>query len=379
MRPTWRAAGATGLWLVLEWYGATSEVSWLFLLAAWVLALVVACAVYAAWNRRGLSLQLSVERSRPSADSPVQSLPEGVLRTSPTQVPIFEKDGLELAAGLRTSRGARGPAWVSGEVGGTELKFGTGVVPVKGWSRSSVLPELRRGSVGATGWSIGTSDPLGFFRGRRACPDSEVALVLPRFASLAGQRQARELEASTAAPRAGSGNELLGIREYRVGDSLRRIDWRSSARHGGLVVREYEPPGLQTVAIYLDPAPESAEVADQIARIAASEAWDCIREGGRVVLWAPGLEPSQSPRDLWSQLEWLARYPDGPSGAPPALWATSPQVGGTPQELVLITASADPDLFEAAERSRKRRMWVIGDAAIDSDLAFERVGTKWPL
>jgi uncharacterized protein (DUF58 family) len=356
--------------------------------------------VYAAWNRAGLTLRLAVAGSRPATDSPAEVLPEAVLRTSPTAAAIFERDGLELAVGLRTVRSTRGPASVSGQVGGTELKFGTGVIPKLGWSRVEVLRGLRRGPLGATGWTIGTSDPLGFFRGRRVSPDSELALVLPRFVSLAGRRQARELEASSAAPRAGSGNELLGIREYRAGDSLRRIHWRSSARHGELVVREYEPPGLQRVAIFLDPAPESAEVADQIARIAASEAWDCIREGGRVVLWAPGLEPSESPRDLWSQLEWLARYPDGLSGRPipgasPALRATSLQVGrssGVPyewgrvshlpmngEELVLITASADPDLFEAAERSRTRRMWVVGEAAIDTDIPFDRVGTEWPL
>jgi hypothetical protein len=49
------------------------------------------------------------------------------------------------------------------------------------------------------------------------------------------------------------------------------------------------------------------------------------------------------------------------------------------EELVLITASADPDLFEAAERSRTRRMWVVGEAAIDTDIPFDRVGTEWPL
>jgi uncharacterized protein (DUF58 family) len=365
-------AGATALWLVLEWYGATSEVSWLFLLAAWVLALVLACGVYAAWNRAGLSLQLAVVTSRPAADSPAGELPDALLRTSPSPTAIFEKDGLELAVGLRTSGGARGPAWVSGHVGGAQIDFGTGLVPTTGWTRTKALSELRRGSVGATGWTIGTSDPLGFFRGRRACPDSEVALVLPRFVSFAGRRQARELEASTAAPRAGSGNEPLGIREYRAGDSLRRIHWRSSARHAELVVREFEPPGLQTVAILVDPSPPSAEIADQIARIAASEAWDCLREGGRVVLWAPGLEPSESPRDLWSQLEWLARYPDG-------RWGRSGHLPMNGEESVLITASADPDLFEAAERSRKRRMWVVGEAPIDADFPFERVGTRWPL
>jgi uncharacterized protein (DUF58 family) len=84
---------------------------------------------------------------------------------------------------------------------------------------------------------------------------------------------ARELEASVTAPRSGSGNELFGVREYRPGDPLRRIHWRSSARHGELIVREYEPPGVQTVGILCDPDPPSREAADQVARLAASEAW----------------------------------------------------------------------------------------------------------
>src|SRR3989475_4903550 len=391
MTPTWRVAGAVALWLVLEWYGATSEVSWLFLLAAWVLALVVACGAYALWNRAGLSLHLAVARSRPTGDSPAEELPETVLRTSPYAAPLFEKDGLELAVGLRTTGGARGPAWINGQVGDAEIRFATGVVPTRGWSRLKVLRELRRGPVGASGWTVGTSDPLGFFRGQRSCPDSEVALVLPTFMSLAGRRQARELEASAAVPRSGSGNELFGIREYRPGDSLRRIHWRSSARHGELVVREYEPPGLQTLAIYLDPEPSSDDVADQIARIAASEAWDCLREGGRVVLWAPGLEPSESPRDLWTQLEWLARYPDVPSSNRPS----PPSGEGGPvaqqpgrkgrhlpmhgEELVLITASSNTELFEVSERARRRRGWVVGEAVIDAEIPLQRVGTQWPL
>jgi hypothetical protein len=114
-------------------------------------------------------------------------------------------------------------------------------------------------------------------------------------------------------------------------------------------------------------------VADQIARIAASEAWDCIREGGRVVIGAPGLEPSEAPRDMWSQLEWLARYPKVPSGG---FAATSPASG---DEVVLITASDHPEFMEVAERARRGRVWVIGEAEIDTELALERVGTQWPL
>ncbi len=395
MRPTWRFVGAVALWLVLEWYGATSEVSWLFLLAAWLLALIVAGGFYALWNRAGLRLELGVESSRPGSESPLYELPEQMIRTSPYQAPVFETDALELTVRLRSSGGARGPAWVSGRAAGKEIRLGTGLVPAAGWTRVEVIRGLRRGPVGATAWAIGTSDPLGFFRGHRTRPDSEVALVLPRFASLAGRRQARELEATVAAPRAGSGNELFGIREYRPGDSLRRIHWRSSARHGELVVREYEPPGLQTLTILVDPSPSTQDMADQIARIAASEAWDCIREGGRVVIGAPALEPSEAPRDMWSQLEWLARYPNVPSGG---FAATSPASGeelarypnvpsggfaatspASGDEVVLITASADPELMEMAERARRGRVWVVGEAEIDTQLALERVGTQWPL
>ena len=373
MRPTWRLLGAATLWLVLEWYGATSEVSWLFLLAAWVLALIVSSAGYALWNRRGLRLDLKVLRSRPAADSPVEALPEQLLRTSPVGSPVFERDGLDLSVGLRTTGGARGPAWVRGEVGDTQVRFGTGLVPASGWSRVTELTELKRGSVGSSNWTIGSSDPLGFFRGQRACPDAEVALVLPRFASLDRHREPREMEASIASPRGGHGNELFGVREYRAGDSLRRIHWRSSARRGELVVREYEPPGLQTVSILVDPAPPSAPVADQIARLAASEAWDCIREGGRVAIGGPGLEPIGPLRDLWELLDWLARYP-----APSSTSAGSAMPRGE-SELVVITASANQELIEEGERARRRRGWIVGVAQIVSDIPFARVGTEWPL
>ena len=189
--------------------------------------------------------------------------------------------------------------------------------------------------------------------------------------------------------------ELFGVREYRAGDPLRRIHWRSSARLGELVVREYEPPGVQTVGVFCDPNPQTREVADQIARLAASEAWDCIRGGGRVVLWAPGFEPSlpSEARSLWALLEWLARYPQpeiDPTGEPPAV-----------SDAVGVSAGANMPLIEALETVKQRggriRAWVVGDADIEPgvgasdeghvvsggvlglDCPVQSVGTAWPL
>jgi uncharacterized protein (DUF58 family) len=381
---------------LVEYYGTTSEVSWLFLLASWIAALCVACFIYALWNRAGLRPYLRVRGTSSAAGSPVDDLPAHVLRNAPLPAPIFEGDGLELEVGLDTTGAPRGPARLMGFVGSTKIAAATGLVPRSGWRQRVVLESLRRGPVGARGCVVESSDFAGMFRSRRPSPDSEVALVLPRFTSLAGRPQARELEASVAAPRAGSGTELFGVREYRPGDSLRRIHWRSSARHGELVVREYEPPGVQTLGIFCDPNPPDAAVADQVARIAASEAWDCIRSGGHVMLWGPGLAPSSpgEARSLWAALEWLARYPEHAAGGQDV---DPPRVS----EAIAVTGGAQNDVVEALEMVRRRggkvRAWVVEPGArraprqfagraqgaseqfIEVDGPVQHVGTEWPL
>jgi uncharacterized protein (DUF58 family) len=304
-----------------------------------------------------------VRATFPTEGSPAEELPEQLLRSAPVVAPVFDGDAAEVEVGLDTRGGGRGPAWVAGFLAGETLTFATGLVPRGGWRRTHVARGLRRGVLGATGWIVGTSDPLGFFLSRRPRRDSHVAIVYPRFRSLSHRTRALEVEAALTAPRAGAGNELFGIREYRPGDSLRRIHWRTSARRGELVVREYEPPGIQTVGIVLDPAPPTPEIADQIARIAASEAWDCLRDGGRAVVWAPGLEPSDSPRDLWRLLDWLARYPNV---------ASEPDGSALNTDIVI---TANPEMLEM----QATRRWLVGEARASADVAFTRVGTQWPL
>jgi uncharacterized protein (DUF58 family) len=379
MRPTWRVAGAVVLFIVLEWYGATSEVSWLFLLAAWIAAMVGVAAFYAWRSRRGVTLRLEVDSVDPSPTSPALDLPDHAVRNGPWPAPVFEGDSFELGIHLGTDRKEAGPVWVSGKVANLDVAVGAAVVRRQGWHGRRMMRNLRRMTVGAAGWKVHTGDPMGFFQGESASADAEVAVVYPRFTSLAASRQTRELEATAAAPRAGAGTELFGVREFTPGDSLRRIHWRSSARHARLVVREHEPPGVETLAIYVDPSPKTADAADQVARLAASEAWDCIRNGGRVALWAPGLRPSgvAEGRDLWAVLDWLARYPGQAGDDPPPAAA----------EAVAITAGADPRLAEALGGARRHgartRAWVIGDAELDTEFGdgvdVQRTGTRWPL
>ena len=337
--PRARVVGAVLLGVVVYAYGSTSEVAWLFLLAYWLWAVALAGAVYAVWNARGLEAEAAL---RPAYD-------------------VFEGDEADLVVGLRSVRGTRGPARVGGMVAGRPAGAGAGRVPESGVEEVRGLGPLRRGVVRTSGFVLQSGDPLGLFTNRRTLPDRELALVFPRYASLGGAHRQREVEAALAAPRAGSGNEIFGVREYRRGDPLRRIHWRTSARRGELVVREFEPPGQRTLTVLLDAVPPSREAADQAARLAASEAWDCLRQGGRVTLWAPGLEPS--PHAWWALLEWLARYPELPpdeSAPPPA------------GEAVAVTSGSDPAVLEALDELRRRgaeaRSWRL-----------DEVGLTWPL
>jgi len=62
-----------------------------------------------------------------------------------------------------------------------------------------------------------------------------------------------ELAATEAieSSRKGIGNDYYGIREYSPGDSLRHVHWRSSARMGKLIVKEYEQELRPSSAIVL--------------------------------------------------------------------------------------------------------------------------------
>ncbi len=306
----------------------------------------------------------------------MEQLPERILSGGP-RVPVFEGDRVKLSLRIESSRGRRGPARVSASIGTTQLSTAAGLVRKQGWEEVRVVGPVRRGPIGVRGLTLERGDPLGFFTHHGRGLETELGLVLPRFTALAARPHVRELEASVAAPRAGSGTEMFGVREYRPGDPLRRIHWRSSARHGELIVREFEPPGVQTLGIFCDPSPPTPEAADQIARLAASEAWDCLRAGGRVILWAPGAEtslPSES-RSLWALLEWLARYPNHVD----ELAAHAPRVG----DAIAVIATANPEIDDALDLIRQRggmvRAWAVGDAEVQSAVSLQRAGLEWPL
>ena len=375
MLPRPRLLGALILGGALFTYGATSEVAWLFLLAYLIWGATVAFYAYALWNAAGIHSGLRLSGVESGAMSPVRDLPEALFRDAPLPAPIFEGDTARIELALETSGGQRGPARFSASVGGSRLEAGTGLVQPSGWRAERRLGPLRRGSIEATGLLVEVGDPLGFFRQRSRQEGAEVAAVMPLFTSLTQQVRVREVESVLTATRPGHGNELYGVREYRSGDALRRIHWKTSARRGELVVREFEPPGLRIVGLLLESDPPDADVADQLARLAASEAWDCIRTGGRVTVWALGLDPlpAEAGRSLWAVLDWLARYPDLPEDTPGIVPRANEVVGFCSRG----GGDVAMELGHLQGRGVEVRGWVVGEGRLE--VPYRRAGLSWPL
>jgi uncharacterized protein (DUF58 family) len=102
---------------------------------------------------------------------------------------------------------------------------------------------------------ISANDPFGFFNFKRAIPGTTELIVypspLPLFASLV-QPGAFGWRGDADGLRRGGGADFHGVREYQVGDDLRRVHWRTTARTGKLAVAEYAQGETLDMVIAID-------------------------------------------------------------------------------------------------------------------------------
>jgi uncharacterized protein (DUF58 family) len=112
----------------------------------------------------------------------------------------------------------------------------------------------RRGIVRLAEIELSTTFPFGLLRCRRRVRVSQEVAVYPRIGMLnrrlaLGYRESIESGAITSNRRGGH-DDFYGIREYRPGDNVRAIHWRSTARTGEVMIREMcanAPPQLIVV------------------------------------------------------------------------------------------------------------------------------------
>lgn len=163
--------------------------------------------------------------------------------------------------GPRPLRGRLRDGWPP-SAGAADQRHAVDVPPGQRRAVTTRLCPTRRGDRRADRITVRAVGPLGL-AGRqgshripgtvRALPAFESRRHLPsRLARL------RELDGRAAVQIRGQGTEFDSLRDYVIGDDVRSIDWRATARRAGMVVRTWRPERDRRVVLVLDTGRTSA-------------------------------------------------------------------------------------------------------------------------
>jgi uncharacterized protein (DUF58 family) len=205
-------------------------------------------------------------------------------------------------------------------------------------------------------------------------PETEPIVVYPRIVPL------DQLGLQTSSPLAAvpapaslfeDTSQMVGVRDYRHGDSPRRMHWAAFAQSGRPTVKQFQTSMGRSALLCLDLDPDRYrrdgwEGSERAITVAASLAYHIItREGQPTGLVTQGVQrmqpdgqthllPNASPAHLLSMLDRLARIqparrPDFPQLVQAATarlpWGSS---------VILITGRPKDDLLSVLLQSRRR-------------------------
>jgi hypothetical protein len=140
-----------------------------------------------------------------------------------------------------------------------------GIPALLGFQTASTKYEVflpRRGKYPWGPLEVSSAYPFGLFRKRIYLETHDTTTVLPRMGRLhEGKLRRLLLGPNRSVPplrnqqsrRTLSPADFCGVREFRPGDSPRYIHWRTTARVGFPMVREFEEPPLEHLIVVLDP------------------------------------------------------------------------------------------------------------------------------
>ena len=118
------------------------------------------------------------------------------------------------------------------------------------------LTPTRRGDLAAAAVTVRSYGPLGLAARQRSLEVPGVLRVMPEFRSRSHLpyrlARLRELDGQAAVHVRGQGTEFDSLREYALGDDVRSIDWRASARATRTMVRTWRPERDRHILIVLD-------------------------------------------------------------------------------------------------------------------------------
>lgn len=221
-----------GSWLVGARWGWTE----LLMVAAAALVLFAVCFVLAVGRTR-VRIDAEVEPRRVVVGEPATGRISVTNEARAPMLPLL----VELPVGLSAARFVL-PALAPGHA--HEELF--------------VVPTSRRGVIQVGPATTVQGDPLGLMRRTLRWTEQTELFVHPRTVALEplGAGLLRDLEGSTTEDISMSDLAFHALREYQPGDDRRYIHWRSSAKAGKLLVRQFLDTRRSHVTVLVDTDPE---------------------------------------------------------------------------------------------------------------------------
>lgn len=306
----WRAVGA-GLASAAAWTARTVRPAGALVVAAATVGLVVGIVFgWVEWMVAGAAALLLLLASIPflfgarSYDAELTVAHER----------IVAGDGLSGAVVVRNhGRRIALPGRIDIPVGAGLVEFGVPLLrPGHTVEQPLEIPGLRRGIVTVGPATTVRSDPVGLLRREHAFDDVHELYVHPRTVALPSTSAGliRDLEGSPTRRLVDADMSFHAIREYAPGDSRRHVHWKSTAKTGRLMVRQYEESRRSRMAVVL--AVADAEYLDDdefelAVSCAASLGLRAVRDARDVAIVAG----SEIPRVVRGRLRAIRHVPSG--------------------------------------------------------------------
>ncbi len=157
----------------------------------------------------------------------------------------------------------------------------------------------RRGVIDVGPMTIGRGDPVGILRRELAWPGVQQIFVHPVTIAIPSTSAGlvRDLEGAPTSDIVDADLSFHAIRQYAAGDSYRHVHWKSTAKTGKLMVRQYEETRRSRVAVLVDLLDAEYETDDEFelaVSAAASLGAQGIRDGREVLVAASAEIPDYS-------------------------------------------------------------------------------------
>lgn len=269
----------------------------------------------------------------------------------PATVSVGEPARVDLQVANRgTVRTSRLTLWEPvGSKGGAPMQLAP-LRPGEAVSAAYRVPTARRGVLQTGPLRAERTDPLGLCRRASSLAGTGEVLVVPERVPLSfpGTSSSGRLGQHLRMKAFGqTGSEFHSQREYVIGDDLRRINWKTSARAGTLIVRESALEGVQRCVVVLDTMADGYDddSFERAVTVAASVVAAAAVANIAARLAAPGIDLRGA--DVAAQsLRWLATVT--PGDALVDHLATGRTIGDGLGLLVIVTGAAGSRAARAA-------------------------------